>query len=85
MTQDLIIKVRVGPRVPLIEVFDDKKPRKLATNGLLEMSDRLQVIMNLKTRSFIQDLNQNQVQKVKPGFQVQAYYEDFVNLGIIVR
>ena len=57
----------------------------LVTNGLLEMSDRWQVIMNLKTTSFIQDLNQNQAQEVKPGFKVQAYHEDFVNLGIYVR
>ena len=41
--------------------------------------------MNLKTISFIQDLNQNQVQEVIPGFQVQAYHEDFVNLVILVR
>ena len=41
--------------------------------------------MNLKTTSFIQDLNQNQVQEVKSKFQVQAYHEDFVNLGIVVR
>ena len=43
------------------------------------------MIMNLKTTSLIQDLNQNQVQEVKPRFQVQAYHEDFLNLGILVR
>ena len=41
--------------------------------------------MNLNIISFIKDLNQNQVQEVKLGFQVQAYHEDFINLGILVR
>ena len=41
--------------------------------------------MNLKITSSIKDLNQNEVQEVKPGFQVQAYQEDFINLGILVR
>ena len=39
----------------------------------------------LKDYIIIHDLNHNQVQEVKPGFQVQAYDEDFVNLGICVR
>ena len=33
----------------------------------------------------IQDLNQNQAQEVKPGFQVQAYHEDFVKLEIYIK
>ena len=32
-----------------------------------------------------QSLNQNQVQKVKPGFQTQVSSEYFVRLGIYVR
>ena len=41
--------------------------------------------MNLKTISFIQDLNQESRSRRKPGFQDQAYHEELVNLGIYIR
>ena len=39
-------------------------------NGLLEINYRLHAIMNLKTTSFIQDLNQESSSRRKPRFRV---------------